>query len=198
MVSCPRNPQFACTSTPTVYPPAFALELARSGARAALELVADHARAAADAAFLHRAALGAVERVESVLVLHVEAVHVVEVAVVGLGHDRQAPPIPGSVRRAVGDAPFDHGVAHDADAVGVGQHDRAFEKAALLDPGHAGHLAVAVEAEPTGENRMIQRAFLAARQDRGDARADRTDADFQLAFALDQRGEAHLDARRHR
>src|ERR1700691_2048315 len=67
-------------------------ELARGGADAALEAVADHAGPTADRALLDTATVRAVERVKDVLGLHVEAVDVVQPPVPGLGHYRPRPP----------------------------------------------------------------------------------------------------------
>ena len=69
-------------------------------------------------------------------------------------------------------------VAHHADAVRVGDHHRPFEEPGFLDPGRAGHLAVAVEREPAGEHRILRVA--PARQDRGDAGAHRALPTFSL------------------
>src|SRR5690606_24936501 len=84
-------------------------------------------------------------------------------------------------------------VAHDADAVRVGDRDRTLEKTALLDPRRAGHLAVAVQREPPGEDRIGIR--LSARVDDGDAGADGAPSHHELAFARDERRVADLDAR---
>jgi hypothetical protein len=67
------------------------------------------------------------------------------------------------------DLPGDDRVAHHADAVGVGDHDRTVEKAGVVDPGGAGHFAVAVEGEPGGEDGVV--GSLAAGMDGGDAGA---------------------------
>ena len=67
----------------------------------------------------------AVERREHVLGLHVKAVDVVEIAVPGLGHHRQRPPVLARRRVAWRTAPGDDRVAHDADAVRVRDHHRA-------------------------------------------------------------------------
>src|SRR5690606_14411613 len=69
--------------------------------------------------------------------------------------------------------------------------DRAFEEAAFLDPGGAGHLAIAVQRVPAGKARP---EGLAARQDGGDAGADGALADLDLAFALDDRRITYGDA----
>src|SRR4029079_9992804 len=60
----------------------------------------------------------------------------------------------------------------------------AVEKARLVDPGGAGHLAVAVQREPAGEDGIRRR--LAAREDPGHASAHR--------LALDEGGHADFHA----
>jgi hypothetical protein len=45
---------------------------------------------------------------------------------------------------AVRDVISDQRIAHHADAMGVGDRDRRIDRAQFLDPGDAGHLAVAV------------------------------------------------------
>jgi hypothetical protein len=65
------------------------IEAPRGGAGAALELVADHARAAADIAFRDLPAPCRLERRDHVRLADVQAVHVVQCGIAGLGHDRQ-------------------------------------------------------------------------------------------------------------
>ena len=77
--------------------------------------------------------------------LDMKAIDVVEPSVPGFRHDRQAPPVAGLVRRAMGQSPGNHGIASHADAVRVGDHDRTLEKTALLHLGRAGHLTVTIE-----------------------------------------------------
>ena len=67
------------------------LHHARRGAGAALELVADHAGAAADIALGDRSRDRAIERGERVLGGDREARRIAEPAVIGFGHDRQQP-----------------------------------------------------------------------------------------------------------
>ena len=88
--------------------------------------------------------------------------------------------------------PVDHGVAHDADAVGVGDHHRAVEKSGFLDPCGAGHLAIAIFGEPSGKDRI--HGALPARENRRHARADRPNANLQFSFAGNQRAIADFDA----
>ena len=90
------------------------------------------------------------------------------------------------------DLPGDDGVADHADAVRVGDHHRAVEEAGVVDPGGAGHFAVAVEGEPGGEDGVV--GSLAAGMNGGDAGADGAFADYEFAVAGDQRGVADLDA----
>jgi hypothetical protein len=170
----------------------FGVEHARGGADAAFEFVADHARSAADVAFFDGAGASDVEGVEGVFGVNVESVDVVEPAVPGFGDDGQRPPVAFHIGRAVFNLPGDDGVADDADAVRVGDHDGAVEEAGIVDPGGAGHFAVAVEGEPGGEDGVV--AGLAAGMNGGDAGADRALADYELAAAGDEGGVADLDS----
>ena len=129
----------------------------RRSADAALELVADHARAAADIALGHRAALRTVQRAIDVLCAHVKAVDVVQFAVPGLGDDRRRPPVTGRVGRTSANPPGDHRVVHDADAVRVGEHDRPVDLAHFVQVGRARHFAVAVQREPPSVDGTQQR-----------------------------------------
>ena len=79
-----------------------------------------------------------------------------KIAVPGLGHHRQRPRIAFLVRRCVLYAPCNDRIAHHADAVGVGDHHRAVEKARIFEPGGSGHFAVAVQREPAGEDRILR------------------------------------------
>ena len=170
----------------------FCVEHARTRSDSALEFVADHARAAADVAFFDGPGVSDVEGVPGVFGLHVESVDVVEIAVPGFGDDRKRPPVAFHIGRAVLDLPGDDGVANHANAVRVGDHDGAIEESGVVDPGCAGHFAVAVEREPGGENGVV--AGLSARMNGGDAGAHRAFADFEFAFAGDERGVADLDS----
>ena len=133
----------------------FSVEDTGGGADAAFEFVADHAGAAADVAFFDGAGVGDVEGVAGVFGVDVESVDVIEPAVPGFGDDGEGPPVAFHVGRAVFYFPGDDGVADDADAVGVGDHDGAVEEAGVVDPGGAGHFTVAVEGEPGGEDGVV-------------------------------------------
>jgi hypothetical protein len=61
--------------------------------RSAFELVAVHARTAADAALIGLVSRGRVEGGDDVLLVHVMAVDVVQVAVPGLRGDRKQPDV---------------------------------------------------------------------------------------------------------
>jgi hypothetical protein len=110
---------------------------------AALELVADHPRAAADVAFSDGQAgvLGVGQRGAHVVSGEVERVDVVEEAVVRLAHDREAPRRVGIALDLLGD----EGVAHQSDLVGVRDADRSAEQPGLVEPVRAGDLPVPVE-----------------------------------------------------
>jgi hypothetical protein len=156
---------------------------ARGRARAALELVAVHAGAAADRALLDGAGAGRLKGRDDRLLGDVVAVDVVQVAVPGLGGDGQQPGL--GHRRVVLDCPGDDAGVGDADGVRVRDGDRACERAGFGDPGDAGHLAVAVlGVEACGYR--VAGAGAAAGVDGGDAGAD--------TGALDQRDVADLDA----
>ena len=71
------------------------------------------------------------------------AVDVVQGAVVGLGHHREAPVLL-LVGAGLDLGPY-QGVAYDTDAVGVGDRDRCRQDAGLPDPLQPRHLAVTVE-----------------------------------------------------
>ena len=105
--------------------------------------------------------------------LDVEAVDVVQDAVPGLAHHRQAPVV------LAGLGGGDERVANDADRVGVGETDRRRQQARVAHPFEPRQLAVAVDPVRAGEER------LGRRQDDGDARAD--------VVALDQRRVADPD-----
>src|SRR5579863_3331754 len=170
----------------------FGVEDAGGGADAAFEFVADHACAAADIAFFDGAGVSDVEGVPGVFGADVESVDVVEPAVPSFGDDGERPEITFHVRAAVFDFPGDDGVADDADAVGIGDHDGAVEEAGVVDPGSPGHLAVAVEGEPGGEDGVV--GSFAAGMNGGDTGADGAGADDEFSFSGDEGGVADFNA----
>ena len=161
-------------------------------ADAALEPVADHPGAAADIAFGHRTAARPIQRLERMGLRDVESVDVVQEPVPRLGDDGKAEVAGIAFASAALHVPLDDRVAHDADAVRVGDENRGAQEARFLDPGRAGHLAVAVEGVPPREHTVAERAAL--RQDGGDAGAHRSLAAHQRALAGDERRVADLDA----
>ena len=151
---------------------------------AGLELVAVHAGAAPDGAFVWLFMLGSLKRGDHSLLGDVVAVDVVEVAVPGLGGDRQQPYL-GELR-VIPVHPADDAGVRDPDRVGVGDRDRALEGAGLLDPGDAGHFAVAVLRVEPGSHRVAGVVFASG--------VDRRDA-CPYFVALDQGLVADLDTR---
>src|SRR5215204_2960218 len=95
---------------------------ARSRADTALELVADHTRPPSDRALLDGSDTCGIERFEYMIRRDVLAVDIVQGAVVGLGHHGEAPVLL-LVGAGLDLGPY-QGVAHDTDAVGVGDRDR--------------------------------------------------------------------------
>ena len=159
--------------------------------------MAGHAGAAADAALRHRPAARRGERREQVLRAHVLPGDVVQPAVPGLGDGGEAEVAAGPVlaeRRAGVDLAAAERVAHDAEAVRVGQRDRRREQAALADPLEAGEVAAAVERVAAGEQRLHGDLAL-VRDDRRDAGAHRPLPHHERAgVALDERDAADGDA----
>ena len=163
----------------------------RRRADAALELVADHARPAADVALGDRPVGRRRERRVQVLGVDVEAVDVVERAVVRLADHRQRP---DRVAHAVGPrGRLDQRVAHHPDAVRVRDADRPAQHPGLPDPLEPGELAVAVEPMRPGEDRLGPDVAV-VRDDGGDAGADRSRARPQRAVARDERRVPDADA----
>ena len=168
------------------------LDDARGRAIAGLEVIGQHAGAAAHTAHGDRARARGVQRCHRVLRRHVESVDVVQVAVIGLGRNRQAPVLPRA--DAAPDQPADGRIAGDAAGVRIGDGDGRLQLARFLDPHHAGHLAIAVEGVISGRTGHM-RLCLAARQDGGDTGAHRPVPHPQGPLARDQRHLPHLDTR---
>ena len=165
-VNSMREPKFACTNAANREGPSPVADLPGRGTVAALEFVAVHPGSAADRSLGHRTTGRRVERRLDMFGSDVAAVDVVEIAVPGLCADWQQP-LPGEPWIVPVDPADDAGVA-GADRVRIRQHDRKIERSGLVDPGGAGHLAVAVERVPARGARPAD-PFAAARQNRGDA-----------------------------
>ena len=123
-----------------------------------------------------------------VLGLHVHAVDVVQVAVPGLGHDRQRPD--GPARRSFGRPAArrvgDDRVAHDAHRVRVGDGDRAPRRARIPRPSGSPSSRRCRSARSSRRSRAAGRRRPAAGQDGGHAGAH--------DVAFDERRVADLDA----
>src|SRR5258708_39838215 len=111
------------------------------------------------------------------------------ISIPGFSDDRQRPPVTAGIGLAVGNAPLNHGVANDADAVCVGNHHGAFKKAGFFDPGGAGHFAVAILREPAGED-GIHHGIFTSRKYGGGAIADGAFDEEAVAFAAGGGGVA--------
>src|SRR5262249_30303840 len=127
-------------------------ELPRGSADAAFVAVANHSGAAADCTFFDAATRCGINGVKGVLRFDVEAVDVVEPAVPSFRDNGQRPPVPLRVRLSVRDAPLNHGVANDADAMRVGDHHGSLEQTGFFDPGRSGHFAISIEGPPSGKD----------------------------------------------
>src|SRR5207248_5378590 len=114
---------------------------ARGRAVAALEVIADHAGAAAHTALPGRSASGTLQRFDHMLGLHLETIDIVEIAVIGLGSDRK-PPVLHVARCSA--QPLTYGIAHDAAGIRIGDIDRRLQFARFLDPDRACHIAIAL------------------------------------------------------
>ena len=129
--------------------------------------MADHPRPAADISFGKRSAACGIERLEGKLPRYRKTRDVAQPTIIGLGHDRKMK----GLRSAVAHGERTNRVAHDAHGISIRDADRRADIALLGDPWEAGHLAVAVEGVPPGED-VVGPDLLAARPDRGDAGAD--------------------------
>ena len=76
--------------------------------------------------------------------------------------------------------------------MGIRDRNRTFQKPAFLNPGGAGHFAVAVQTENAGVNRIV---FFATRQNSGNTGAHRPFADFEFSLAVNEGGVTDLDTR---
>lgn len=74
----------------------------------------------------------------------------------------------------------------------VGDHYRAFQESGFFYPSRSGHLAVAVQGKPAGEDGVGE--VFPARQDGRDPRPHRPLAEFERAFPTDNRAVAYFDS----
>src|SRR5689334_4887818 len=81
-----------------------------------------------------------------------ESVDIVQPAIRRFRHQRTGPTLEDP---AVLDLPLDDRIADNADAMRVGDPNRALEKAAFLHPGRAGHFAISVKGKPTCKDRVM-------------------------------------------
>ncbi len=125
-----------------------------------------------------------IDGAKRVLWFDVKSVDVIEPAVPCFRDDRQRPPVTRRIRLPMIDAPLNNGVAHNADAVRVGDHHGPFKKSGLFDPSRSGHFAVAVQRPPTGENGIVHGIF-SARQHGGHPRSNGALPDLQFSLAGD-------------
>src|SRR6266550_6598659 len=160
----------------------FRFDFSRRRADAALEFVADHSRPAADVAFFDGAVVCGIDRVERVFGFDVKSIDVIEPAIPRFRDDGQRPPITGWIGLAVRDAPLDDGIANNAHAVRVGEHDWPFKKAGFFDPRGTGHFAIAVQRPPAGENGIVHRVF-STRKYGGHSRSNWSLAYLKFSFA---------------
>ncbi|MNL10457.1 hypothetical protein D3C87_1312560 [compost metagenome] len=142
----------------------------RGGADAALELMADHAAATADIALRHRAAPGTAHSFGDVLGFHMKAVDVVEQAVIRFQHHRHVPVEP-AVSGLLLAVHGDQRIAHHAQAVGVGEGNRAGQQTRFTNPLQPRGVAIAIEHMDSGETRLLA-GGTRTRFDDGDAGQD--------------------------
>ncbi|MNP12482.1 hypothetical protein D3C76_1047140 [compost metagenome] len=116
--------------------------------------MADHAAATADIAFSYRAADRRMHGFGHMLDLDVKAVDVIEQAIEGLQHHRHVPVEPPVVRLLL-TVEHDQGIAHHAQAVGVGEGDRAGQQTRFANPLKARGIAVAIEHMDPGKTRLL-------------------------------------------
>ena len=78
-------------------------------------------------------------------------------------------------------------------AVRIRNADRPLQQPRLFQPCRTGHLAIAVQAEPSGVD--VVGVLLSARKNHGDAGSHRAIAHLQRAVSANQRGCTDLDSR---
>ena len=122
-----------------------------------------------------------------------EAVDVVEEPVIGLGRHRQREIVVVAFGEKIY-GPLDRYISGNAAGMGVGDGDRQRHLAGFLDVMGAAQLAIAIEAEKAGEQRLIDLGKR-SRHDCGHAGANRTRALLERAVAFNDRAIADRDAR---
>ncbi len=162
-------------------------KFSRGRADTALEPIADHAGAPADRAFFNEPAMRGFNGVKGMLGFHVKAVDVVQPAVPRFRDHRQGPPIVLGINVLVVHEPLNHGIVHDPHAVRVRNHHGPHQKTGFFHPGRAGHFAIAILREPTGEDSALH-SISSLRQDSGDTSAYRSLTHHEFAFAGNERG----------
>lgn len=147
-----------------------AAQPARRVADAALEFMADHAAAPAHGTLLYCPSRGVLHGLSDVLGLDVETVDVVDQAVIGFQYHRHVP-VETSVVRLMLSIQRNQRITHHAEAVGVGEGNRAGQQTRLTNPLKPGGVAIAVEHMHPGETRLLVGRALAW-FDQGNAGAD--------------------------
>src|ERR1700761_3676640 len=90
------------------------------------------------------------------------------------------------------DFPSNDCIANNADAMSIRDHHRPVEKSGIFDPSCSGHFAIAVEAEPSGEDGVV--GIFSPRQNGGYAGANRPHPDLQRALPRNQGSMADFHA----
>jgi len=142
----------------------------RRGADATLEFMADHAAATADRAFHHWAVDRVFQGFSHMRGLDVKTVDVVEQAVKGFQYHRHVP-VETTVVRLLLAIKGNQGIAHHAEAVGIGEGNRAGQQTGLANPFKPGGVTVAVEHMHAGKTWLLI-GRTGARFDQRDAGAD--------------------------
>lgn len=155
-----------------------------------LELVTDHAGAAADIPFGDWTRTGSVQRGEHVLLLDMKTGQIIQIAVISLRDDREAH-LSFLIAQFAFKLPLDQRVSDRSHAVGVRNAYRAFEVTGLLHPRRAGHLSVAVQDGTGGENRLV---FPASRKKCRHPGAHRSFSGNKPAIPGDDGGVTHFNA----
>src|ERR1041385_4114625 len=122
------------------------------------------------------------------LLCYIKTVDVVEEAVVCFGNNWISIPEVFLIPMLV-DKPFENGIAHNANAIGIGDHDRCFEKSRFGNPRCARHFAIAIETVPISINGIIR---FTAGKSCSYAGSYRSFANHVFALAGDDGGVTHF------